>query len=207
MTSDSESNSTEVYEKDSNILSSDLLIDLNSSEGNDLLIEALDDNNISDDQINQQIMEIERSVKSDNGCDDISDEVYQKVADLELSVIPINRPLSHQMPDQFNDREMQILNELLNAVQIIRQPITKITTEIQNVFELRRTMSYKYDREIKNLVKTSKSLRAFNCLCEGDRIALLKDHCLAVLLMRSVMCYNYETKYWTIFMVSVCPLE
>lgn len=209
-TTDSETNSSDVsgcsenplaneQANQSNLESSNLC----DSFENDFMLEALENDSISAEQINQQIMEIENSFTSEDTHNHISDEVFEKVVDFELSVIPIPRPISQQKPNEFNEREIQVLSELLSATHLIRQPLTRITKEITNIPDLRKTMSYKYDRDIKTFVKAMKSLRGFNSLCEIDRIALLKDHCFAILLMRSVMFYNYETHYWTLFMVSL----
>lgn len=176
----------------------------NLSLGNqDFLIEALHNNSITINDINDQIMEIENSVIAEAVTDDISKDVYHQVVDFELSLIPIERPIGDQSPHDFNQKELIIMSELMNASRLWRAPLQKkVIREITNMTDCRKALTFVYDHEIKNMVKLSKSLNSFNNLCENDRISLLKNHCFPLLLMRGILCYNFQNQCWTLFLVS-----
>ncbi|CAG2162605.1 unnamed protein product, partial [Oppiella nova] len=169
---------------------------------NDFLYDILDDNNFSVEELNKQIMDIENGVQSDsmddtNTCptsdddNDISMDVLQRAVEFELAVIPIARPVSEYHHD-FNTTESYLLNELFNSTKIIGQPLTKITLEITNMEEFNRTVSFKFDRGIRNFTRGVKGLTAFKNILHEDRISLLKYGCVETLLMRTVMHVDYQ---------------
>ncbi|CAG2173479.1 unnamed protein product [Oppiella nova] len=169
---------------------------------NDFLYDILDDNNFSVEELNKQIMDIENGVQSDsmddtNTCptsddnNEISMDVLQRAVEFELAVIPIARPVSEYHND-FNATESYLLNELFNSTKIIGQPLTKITLEITNMEEFDRTVSFKFDRGIRNFTRGVKGLTAFKNILPEDKISLLKYGCIEALLMRTVMHVDYQ---------------
>ncbi|CAG2116162.1 unnamed protein product, partial [Medioppia subpectinata] len=122
---------------------------------------------------------------------DISDDVYERVVQFELSIIPIATDSSAESTP-FNDSERKVLRELLDAVHnsLIECPKTASVTEIVTLHELRQTMGYIWEREIQMIVAFMKSLQSFQRLCETDRIALLKNSSFEVLYLLSIMRYN-----------------
>ena len=205
---DSDSNSLEADETQDNHkdFSQDSGLEDTTSQLNiesDFLIEALENNNISVDDINDQIMEIENTIMGDDNTDtDVAQNIYHQTVGFELSDIPIDRPIAAN-PNEFNLKEMEILRELMNATRLCKNPEQKnIIKVIENMAELKEYLTYVYDQEIKNFVKLSKSLHSFNSLCETDRLCLVRNHCFPALLMRAVLSYNFDTKYWILFLVS-----
>ncbi|CAG2112866.1 unnamed protein product [Medioppia subpectinata] len=134
---------------------------------------------------------------------DIADDVYEKVVQFELSIIPIATDSSAESTP-FNDSERKVLRELLNAVHnsLIDCPKTSSVTEIVTLHELRQTMGYIWEREIQMIVAFMKSLQSFQRLCETDRIALLKNSSFEVLYLLSIMRYNPAADCLTLPMVS-----
>ncbi|CAG2167953.1 unnamed protein product [Oppiella nova] len=174
-----------------------------------------DNNSICSEQLIDEILENEyhnhhhnhqnyHNLTNSATADDteISDEVYEKVVEFELSVIPIAQPIIENNTS-LNDCEYSVLRELLNATQILNReyyPQTRRLSEITTVPDLRKTMSFIFEKEIQNVVNVMKGLSGFQKMCESDKIALLKNSAIETLFMRSVSHYNQEKDYITLTM-------
>ncbi|CAG2100788.1 unnamed protein product [Medioppia subpectinata] len=170
-----------------------------SPDINDCLYDLLDDNSFSVDELNKQIMDIESGfisssqmeiIAKTNDNTEISDEVMQRAVEFELAVIPIARPVA-EYHNPFNETESHLLSELMNSVKLIGQPMSKVTMEITNFDEYNRTVSYKFDRGVRNMARAAKGLRGFRALHLDDQINLLKYGCIEALLMRTIKHVDY----------------
>ncbi|CAG2101237.1 unnamed protein product [Medioppia subpectinata] len=182
-----------------------------SPDINDCLYDLLDDNHFSVDELNKQILDIECGVSTGdvvhnntttsqmeiiaktNDNTEISDEVMQMAVEFELAVIPIARPVGeYHCP--FNDTETYLMNELINSVKLIGQPRSKVTMEIKNFDDYNRTVSYKFDRGVRNMARAAKELCGFRALYLDDQITLLKYGCIEAILMRTIKHVDYGRK-------------
>ncbi|CAG2100789.1 unnamed protein product [Medioppia subpectinata] len=189
-----------------------------STSDSDLLCEILD-NNFTIDALNEQIVDIETSIDVNQFIDDIvinefsdqtiatstannspnsdntfttfavSDKVFDKVVEFEMSVIPIGRPIDTSKTS-FNQMEMNLLIELLEATKLMGLPLRGATIEINNTDDYYSIMGYKFDRAIRTLTRVVKGLSAFNTICEEDKILLLKYSSIQVIFLRSILYFN-----------------
>ncbi|CAG2106309.1 unnamed protein product [Medioppia subpectinata] len=127
----------------------------------------------------------------------IPEAVYEKTAELEMSVIPIARPIS-DLIDKFNDLEMNRLAELLNAMHMLKSPLVPITSEAMTMDDGCNVWRYKCEQEVLKIIKMSKSLEAFQGLCENDQIALVKYGCIEMHCLRLTLHYDFDKEYWTL---------
>ncbi|CAG2111892.1 unnamed protein product, partial [Medioppia subpectinata] len=131
--------------------------------------------------------------------DEISDRTYQKAVELELAVLPIPKPLDNCTA--LNEAERTRMAELFKvqaALNWKRLPDNKLVAE--TIDEVIKFFVSKFDIYVQHLVDTTKQLAAFQCLCENDKIALVKYSSLEILLMRTAINFNYENEYWTFIM-------
>lgn len=176
------------------------------------------ENNISDEEIITNIMEIEKYINSDDNETDkriaedesndelILDDVYQKAVELEFAVLPIARPLPENR-STLNEMECNRLIELFNAMTVWQkapQSATESAKVLNCTYDVCEVMANKLEQDIKNLVTVSKSLNAFNSLCENDQISLLKYGSTEVMCLRSVLNFDFETNNWTLVLVNPC---
>ncbi|CAG2108303.1 unnamed protein product [Medioppia subpectinata] len=136
------------------------------------------------------------SLNSDNNCIQntfttfaVSDKVFDKVVEFEMSVIPIGRPIDTSKTS-FNQMEMNLLIELLEATKLMGLPLRGTTIEINNTDDYYSIMGYKFDRAIRTLTRVVKGLSAFNTICEEDKILLLKYSSIQVIFLRSILYFN-----------------
>jgi len=156
----------------------------------------LNDNCFTSEEINEEIMKIENNIRSDENIDilDTNEQTSQ------LSVVPLFR----QIPDYkgFNDLETNRLSELLSATNVFKYPLsTKNIIKITNFSEGMRLGFVIFDKYVKNLIKFTKNINPFIDLCENDRIALLKYGCMDLIVMRDILHYSQDIKYYSINLV------
>lgn len=51
---------------------------------------------------------------------------------------------------------------------------------------------------IKRLIKMAKKITAFSEMCQEDQVALLKGGCTEMMIMRSVITYDYDRNTWKV---------
>jgi len=160
------------------------------------IIEILDNNNVSEEQISSQIKEIENSFVDHNH---ISEEAYKKALELELAVLPIPRPIHTNV---FNETEGMRFTELIQVTSCFRSPIPKCTSQVFNFTDAVTVLIKKCDEEVREVVQAFKKLNAFRSMCESDQLLLLKYGAIQMICMRAVHCYDDSTENWCIPMVS-----
>ncbi|CAG2162420.1 unnamed protein product [Oppiella nova] len=126
-----------------------------------------------------------------------SSSIYQKAVELELSVIPIARPIN-DFSHSYNELECNRLNELFNATKHVgHQSHTSYpTSEAKTMHDILYALDLKCVEEIKNIIRLSKMLIAFNNICKEDRIKLIKHSCIQIYTMRSATYYDTHTESW-----------
>ncbi|CAG2100790.1 unnamed protein product [Medioppia subpectinata] len=176
-------------------------ISITSISDTDFLCEIFD-NNFTIDALNEQIVNIETSVRtndcidsqtnhiskdnnqnSDNYTQNLLTHYYSPesvgekvVLGYEMPVIPIGRPIDDHKSD-FNETEIYIITELIQST------------------EFRSFGTTSFDNYVRNVSQAVKGLTAFNTICEDDRILLLKYSCIEVIFLRSILCLNDTADY------------
>ena len=161
---------------------------------------------------NCDIISTENCFKSQE-IPEISDYIYAKAVELELSDNPGLRSLNQFYTD-FNDTEFSRLIELRKSVRnAIKLPFKTITNESQkqviNAFhkntitgeDVGKLMAIYLEQMVGKTIAFSKGLTPFNRVCENDQIALIKYGCFQVCSIRSVRYFNFEGQYWTLVVV------
>ncbi|CAG2181880.1 unnamed protein product, partial [Oppiella nova] len=159
------------------------------------------DLDIDIDEINTQIMEIEKYIKDEDvvdgaeeDSDEISDVVYQKAAELEFTVLPIARPMGDKY--QLNEMESYKLSELFNATTFFKEPIVSVTSQAMHYEDMCSLLCKKAEEQTRRVIKMSKHLTSFNDINEDDKISLIKFGAMDLFCMRSVPHYDYMNKTW-----------
>ena len=129
----------------------------------------------------------------------ISDAVYQKAVELEFCVLPIKRPINENM---LNELEGNKLTELLNATSIMKTSNYSLTSKARNMLDVCRVMGLSCEQEIKNIIKMSKKLTAFQQISESDKLVLMKNSCLGLFCMRAVQTFNSDNELLVMSLVS-----
>ena len=121
--------------------------------------------------------------------------------DMRSELVPIMRPLT-DYNNNFTENEGKVLSELLEATKYLTFSFPNITSEVKFYSEAMRIISNKWDEEIRKFLKTAKSLTPFNNICENDQVYLIKYASVEVAFMRSIICYDKESEFWTVGLVS-----
>jgi len=94
-----------------------------------------------------------------------------------------------------NELEWGKLNEIVAAFDMIRAPIfTRPYNEHSSYVDVAELT----ERTVRRLIKVCKMLKGFRDLCIEDQISLLKGGCIEMILMRSVLTYNFEENCWKV---------
>ncbi|CAG2101553.1 unnamed protein product [Medioppia subpectinata] len=103
----------------------------------------------------------------------ISDEVYRKAVEMEMSVTPVSRPHLH-FGHTFTESEGNRFTELLFAAKLLQNHMKAYTSQITTVNDYFHTLDIKFEQEVRKLIKSFKMLMCFNDICEQDRHTLVK---------------------------------
>lgn len=200
--SDSRPSSINVQKIDSNS------VKIRSTQSSHIMNTSADirnnNSNTSDDESSKpkhQIIKTENNLKDEESTDNIPDIVYQKTIEVEFANIPIRQTISETNEannKQLSALEKSRLNELSVATTVLKDPLARITSEATGLVDALKMT----DQAIRRLIKMSKKINAFKSLCQHDQIALLKAGCTEIIILRSVVSFNFEREYWAI--VHVC---
>ncbi|CAG2180790.1 unnamed protein product, partial [Oppiella nova] len=130
--------------------------------------------------------------------DEISDRTYQKAVELELAVLPIPRTINDYTT--LNDVECNRMIELFSIQMSLTRPQPQNKLEAQTVEDVINFFVSKFELYVQRFVDTTKSLSAFNDICENDQIALIKYSSLETLLLRTALTFDYQHEFWTFIM-------
>ncbi|XP_054162244.1 nuclear hormone receptor HR96-like [Oppia nitens] len=123
--------------------------------------------------------------------------IYQKAVELELSVIPIARPVN-DFTQTYNELECNRLNELFNATKLIESQSTAAASKTLTKDDIIYALDSKCVQEIRNIIRLSKMLIGFNSINKQDQEKLIKRGCIQIYTMRSVTYYDNNLESWNI---------
>jgi hypothetical protein len=159
--------------------------------------------NTSDENFKPTFGEIKTEQKFDESLETvvIPDIVYEKTIEVEFAQIPIRQTITEMNTNitELNQLENNRLNELSTAMNVLKIPLPRITSEATGLVDAIKMT----DQAIRRVIKMSKKINAFKSLCQSDQIALLKAGCTEMIILRSVMTFNYESEYWTVYNVCI----
>ena len=183
-------------------LSSD---DYTNHSNSDNSLNFLEIESYDSDEINTEIARIESYI-TDNHTTNVCESVFDRVAELELSVLPILRPIT-DYSNNFTESEGNKLTELFHAIGFLNHRIDKIDgRHVANSYiEAASVLHSSCDNEIRDVVKMSKQFNAFRSVCESDQIVLIKYASLEIIINRMVLKFNFERQYWDI--ITVCIIN
>ncbi|CAG2173428.1 unnamed protein product [Oppiella nova] len=147
--------------------------------------------NISDEEINNQITEIESSVMSET-----SSVTEVAAPDPQLVIAPVFPVISNY--HSWNQLESIRITELLIASKIIEIHITENVHKIYTFKQLICECQQQMEDNIKDIVSFTKSLNGFKSFCSDDQWTLAKNGCIEMILIRQVLSYNDEGQNFTI---------
>lgn len=133
--------------------------------------------------------------------EELSEAVYKKAVEFEFSVVPIARPIT-DYKNNFNEAEGMKLTELLNATSLMQGLAMSTTSQATNLLEVCRVMGLKCEQDIRDIIKVSKRLTAFNTIREDDKYVLMKHTTLGLSCLRSVIVFDPSKENFTMTLVS-----
>ncbi|CAG2111893.1 unnamed protein product, partial [Medioppia subpectinata] len=169
------------------------------------LLDAFDSTDITDDEtIAANILHIECYI-SDTNCsntsstkitaitakDQISDETYDKVVEMELSVLPIPQVPVNDI-SSLNEVEWGRLTELFQLTADLHRPRPETRLVARDGRQVAQFFATKFESFVGRFVNVMKRLSAFQTICENDQIALIKYSSIEALLMRTALYFDYD---------------
>ena len=144
-----------------------------SSESNDsiddYINEILENVSFSDEEVDQQMIEIENYIKYNDILNNIKD-VNENTS--ELSVVPLFRQIIDY--NSFNDLETNRLSELSSAIMTLYYKTNDNLIELTKLSEIYELKLNAFERDINIFIQFAKQLNCFNDLCENDKLSLIK---------------------------------
>ncbi|XP_054169203.1 nuclear hormone receptor HR96-like [Oppia nitens] len=145
------------------------------------------------------------TLTNNTNFDEISENTYQKLVELELTVLPIPPPISES--NGFNEVECNRLMELFEATVGTHRPRPTNKVMAHTMQEVANFFLLKFEVFIERFVKMTKCLSAFQSLCSNDQLAIVKFSCLEALFLRTALYFDYNSEHWTFIMDSNNALE
>ena len=133
--------------------------------------------------------------------EEISNSTYHKAVELELSVIPIPKPVRGCV--QLNEIEFNRIYEIFSLGLTFRKPYPPNQIVYGKAEDLANFFSERFELFSSKLVTVSKTFDAFNELCQNDPIALIKSSILEIMYMRSVQHFDSANEQWTFSWVNI----
>ena len=150
--------------------------------------QIFDNKNISEEEINKEVLEIEKYLNSSQS------------QDLVLSIV---KPITDYR-NNFNEFEGNILTELLNATNKLEQKhlgqikmVINCRKFIEDI-ELQKLRLIDLDDKVKQMVKISQNLKAFHDISNEDRIALIKYGFIEVNNIIRIKNSELKLEKWTL---------
>ncbi|CAG2162069.1 unnamed protein product [Oppiella nova] len=165
---------------------------------------------VTDEDLSAQIMEIENYVNSEDTDQSIETlgerlmlkEIRQRAQ--KIAVIPMFKELTDY--NGLNALEVNKIGELLTTSKIFDYPATKNTIIIKEKADYMRIFSKRTDESIKEALNYCKGLTGFTSACAEDQFTLFKIGCVEMMLLRALMFYNEDEKYFKLIMISAIAL-
>ncbi|CAG2163847.1 unnamed protein product [Oppiella nova] len=137
--------------------------------------------NISDEEINNQIIDIESSVMSET-----SSVIEVTAADPQLVIAPVFPVISNY--HSWNQLESIRITELLNASKLLDYPLSENVVKVHT---------------FKDMIGFTKRLNGFKSFCSDDQWTLMKNGCIEMLTLRLSLGYNDEGQNFRMHVVSI----
>ncbi|CAG2161445.1 unnamed protein product [Oppiella nova] len=155
---------------------------------------------VTDEDLSAQIMEIENYVNNEDTDQSIETlgerlmlkEIRQRAQ--KIVVIPMFKELTDY--NGLNDLEVNKIGELLAISKIFDYPDTKNTLIIQNKLDYVHVYSKRSEESVKEALNYCKGLSGFTNTCPDDQYTLFKHGSVEMMLLRSLMFYNDDEKYF-----------
>ena len=134
--------------------------------------------------------------------DQINDD-FDSLRKLSAECVGIFRPLTDYR-NNLTETESNVFTELINATKFLTVLISKeVSSEIKTYLEALHWVGFKWDQEIRKIIRTAKNLRAFKGICKNDQVNLLKFGSVEIAFFRSVICYEHQTETWNLALVII----
>ncbi|CAG2163848.1 unnamed protein product [Oppiella nova] len=154
---------------------------------NDLIENTL---NFSDEEINNQIIDIESSVMSET-----SSVIEVAAPDPQLVVAPLFPVISNY--HSWNQLESIRITELLNASKLLDYPLSENVLKVHTFKDMIREYDYRMEIIIKDMIGFTKRLNGFKSFCSDDQWTLMKNGCIEMIILRLSLSYNDEGQtFW-----------
>ena len=141
---------------------------------------------------------------NDNKVTETSSNNNQVINDNNINSVVRVTPIPIQINNNrntWNELESYRLMELFNAINEYKYEFIESNVEITTHSDMSRAICMKYEGEVKTAIRLSKRLKAYDQLCDDDKIELVKYGYLDIFLLRSVLTFNFQTQYIELFMV------
>ncbi|CAG2162126.1 unnamed protein product [Oppiella nova] len=152
--------------------------------------------NISDEEINNQIIDIESSVMSET-----SSVTEVTAADPQLVIAPVFPVISNY--HSWNQLESIRITELLNASKLLDYPLSENVVKVHTFKGMVREYEYRMESIIKDIIGFTKRLNGFKSFCSDDQWTLMKNGCIEMLILRLSLGYNDEGQNFRMHVVSI----
>ena len=178
-------------------------VDTASAESSSDLLDFLETEVFDEKEVLSEIMRIENYISSNN-MTNVCETVFEKVAELEMTVLPIPR-VDISFKFNFNEMEGHKLTELCEAIKLMRHPADRVDfQDVPNNYSgAVHILHSSCDQEIKDVIKMCKTLNAFRGLPESDQIVLLKYASLEIIVIQMILKFDFDGQFWDIITVCV----
>ncbi|CAG2106608.1 unnamed protein product [Medioppia subpectinata] len=114
--------------------------------------------------------------------------------------------MSHNIPSvikqfifNFNELEINRLKELFSSVATVRhQRVRTVVYETECVSDALHVLHNRSDRKFPQMIKMLERIHGFNELCANDKSVLFKAPCPQLMLLESIILFDFNGQFWTI---------
>ncbi|CAG2165754.1 unnamed protein product [Oppiella nova] len=163
-----------------------------------------------------KVFELNRNVQKDiltlNQC--ITSHMNHSVMDANQNFLlylftPLMRPINTY--NDWNEIECKRLSDLCLASNLFRYPFTEHHFEAKDITHYYQMWGNRLEVDAQNIVKYTKDMTKLIGVCEDDKLTLIKQGCMEIILLRANYCWDSQAEKWTIFLDNsnsfVIPLD
>ena len=124
-------------------------------------------------------------------------EIVTNTIESSKTISVIQRPISSSN-NNFNQMELCRLMEIFTAVKFLEIDFNKpINVHMNETFQdFYSNICYFYEHHTRKLIKTIKFLNSFDVIDNMDKLTLVKNSALEILILRSVLRYDQIEESW-----------
>ena len=126
--------------------------------------------------------------------------------DISSELVPIVRPLT-DYNNNLTETEGKVLTELMStefdSFKCPTDSVPTITSEVSTFSEAMALISFKWENDIRKLIKNAKRLIAFNNICNEDQYSLFKYGAIEITYLLSILCYEQQNECIIVHLVSL----